>query len=95
MGKSLEAAKKHHAKIQEHATGKNFQAHHEAISKHHAKAMEHHQLLKKEMEKAKPDFETIKKHAAGVHQEIGKAEGKHKELKAKRGVKEPKEPTEK
>ncbi len=93
IGKSLEAAKKHHGWLEEHTReAKNLQMHHEAIRQHHVKATEHHQELKSEIEKPSPDGEKIKEHVAAVHHELSKAQAEHKAMKTKRRVGEPKAP---
>ncbi len=93
IGKSLEAAKRHHAAIEQATAGDaKLKAHHDAIHAHHATAMQHHAALKAEVEKPAPDSNVLKEHAAGVHHAIKQAEAEHKTLKGKRKVKEPAEP---
>jgi hypothetical protein len=51
-----EAAKKHLARIEEHASKEDKQ-HHEAIGEHCSKATEHLEALKKELQKLRHDYE--------------------------------------
>ncbi|SPD76392.1 hypothetical protein PITCH_A920020 [uncultured Desulfobacterium sp.] len=48
-----------------------------------------------EVEKEKPQPEVIKKHAAGVHENIKKAESEHHEVMKKTGIKDSEEPVSK
>lgn len=91
IGKSLEAAKKHHAKIEEHAS-KERKHHHTTIREHHSKATEHHEALKKELQKPTHDCSKIKHHAASLYDRIKKARDEHKAIKSKSKISEPKEP---
>jgi hypothetical protein len=86
-----EAAKKHRAKIEEHASTEDKQ-HHEAIGDHYSKATEHRQALKKEPQKLTRDCSEIKPDAAGVDHETKKAEEEHQAIKAKSKITELKEP---
>jgi len=93
MGKSLSAAKRHHAAIEQAAPADaKTKPHHDAITAHHASATEHHTALKTELEKSAPDAQAVKEHAAAVHKEIKAAEAANKQLKAAKNVKEPVEP---
>jgi hypothetical protein len=53
------AAKKHRARIEEHASKEDKQ-HHEAIGDHYSKATEHLEALKKELQKLTHDCSEIK-----------------------------------
>ena len=91
IGESLEAAKKHHAKIEEHAS-EEHKHHHTTIREHHSEATEHHEALKKELQKPTHDCFKIKGHAESLYHAIKKARDEHKAIKSKSRISEPEEP---
>ncbi len=92
IGKSLDAADKHTAKVEEKMT----EAHKTAtaadlkgMKEEHAKAHEAHAALNEELSKENPEPAKVAEHAAKVHQHVTKAAKHHAAIKKAEGVKEP------
>ncbi len=81
-GKSLTAAKTHHAALKKAHNGKNAETH-AAIEKNHADADKHLKSLNDELDKPNPDEKKVKEHAKNHSDAVNKAHQEHEKLKTK------------